>query len=428
MIYHISHIDLDGYACQIITKKHFKNKKIKFFNCDYGSEINNILNNILHDVKLNKYKQNKLIITDINLSMEVADFIQEIFINKHKFNVLLLDHHITGLDVAQKYPEWYILNKNICSAKITQEYFNVSSLQDFAEYVNIQDLWYDQHHFFSKANFIADIAYKGYEFPKIIEEEKYKYKIFTIKEVFYKIKKKWSIKRIQKNFIDIQEKFLLNSLPSSYIKNQNISIEHKFVKYIYEKIKNKPHKIIHIDNSKGFVFFELGLNIFQQVAHMFLKDFPNIDFVIHISKYGRLSIRSIGQEKHKNVSYLAKKYFYGGGHFNASGGSLFNHQFKEISSETEAILIVYNLLNQINSIKLIQIEPHNEFLFELLEKHKNGKLYTFNNKLFILLNDNNVFKLINVISNNIIVFDNKIKNYSLDEILLKFQEALYISD
>ena len=81
------------------------------------------------------------------------DFIQEIFINKHKFNVLLLDHHITGLDVSQKYPEWYILNKNICSAKITQEYFNVSSLQDFAEYVNVQDLWYDQHHFFSKAIF-----------------------------------------------------------------------------------------------------------------------------------------------------------------------------------------------------------------------------------------------------------------------------------
>lgn len=427
MIYHISHIDLDGYACQIITKKHFKNKKIKFYNCDYGNEINNILNNILSDVTTNKYKQNKLIITDINLSMEIADFIQETFIEEYKFNVILLDHHITGQLVANKY-KWYLLDKNYCSAKITQEYFKVDSLKDFAEYVNVQDLWLDKHNFFSKANFIADIAYKGYEFPKIIEEEKYKYKIFTIKEVFYRIKKNWSIKKIQKNFIDIQEKFLLNSLDKNYVKNQNISIEHKFVHYIYEKIKSKSHKIVHIDDSKGFVFFDLGLNIFQQIAHKFLNDFKNIDFVLHINQYGRISMRSIGKERNKDVSYISKKYFNGGGHFNASGGSLFNHQFKDIHSGSEAELILLNILNQINSIKLKPINPHNEFLFELLEKHPNGSLYTFNNNLYILLNEKNIFKLMNVVSNDIIVFDNNIKNYSLNEILFKFQELLFIEE
>lgn len=427
MIYHISHIDLDGYGCQIITKKHFKNKKIKFYNCNYGNVILNILNNILLDIKENKYKNNQLIITDINLSMDIANYVDNVFVKKNKIKVLLLDHHITGSDVAKRY-KWYILNDSMCASKMTQLHFKVTELEDFANYVNVQDLWYDKHHFFSQANFIADIAYKGYEFPDMIEEESYKYKIFTIKEVFYKFRKNWSIKKIQKNFIDIQEKFLLTTLDKSYVRNKNISIEHKFVKYIYEKIKFKNHNIIQLDNSKGFVFFELSSNIFQQIAHMFLNDFiDKIDFVIYINKYGRVSLRSIGDTSNKNVSLIASKYFYGGGHFNSAGGSLFNHKFKEIDNESEAIKIINDLYNHMNSIELIKVEPTNSYLLELIENHKDGTLYSFKDNLYILTFNNFIYKLLNIVSNQVFIFNNKIEKESLDKILLKFQEQIILN-
>ncbi|EAK6618732.1 DHH family phosphoesterase, partial [Campylobacter jejuni] len=41
-IYHLSHTDLDGYACQFIVNFYFKN--VKFYNSNYGKEINENFN------------------------------------------------------------------------------------------------------------------------------------------------------------------------------------------------------------------------------------------------------------------------------------------------------------------------------------------------------------------------------------------------
>jgi len=49
-LYHLSHTDLDGYACQLISKKIYKNGS--FFNANYGVEVKVNLNNILDDIKL----------------------------------------------------------------------------------------------------------------------------------------------------------------------------------------------------------------------------------------------------------------------------------------------------------------------------------------------------------------------------------------
>ena len=43
-IYHLSHIDLDGYGCQYLTSKIFTN--IKYYNSHYGYEIICRLENI----------------------------------------------------------------------------------------------------------------------------------------------------------------------------------------------------------------------------------------------------------------------------------------------------------------------------------------------------------------------------------------------
>ena len=50
MIYHISHIDLDGYGCQIVTEHYYGKGNVKFFNCNYGNAIIYILENILQNI------------------------------------------------------------------------------------------------------------------------------------------------------------------------------------------------------------------------------------------------------------------------------------------------------------------------------------------------------------------------------------------
>ena len=92
---------------------------------------------------------------------------------KNNIDVILIDHHKTGAIVAEKYP-WYNLNVKYCATKLTQMYFKVDELESFADYVNVQDLQFNSHPLFSQANFIGDIAYKGYDFPYIIDEENFK--------------------------------------------------------------------------------------------------------------------------------------------------------------------------------------------------------------------------------------------------------------
>lgn len=48
-IYHLSHTDLDGYACQFIVNFYFKS--VKFYNSNYGKEINENFNSIIGDIE-----------------------------------------------------------------------------------------------------------------------------------------------------------------------------------------------------------------------------------------------------------------------------------------------------------------------------------------------------------------------------------------
>ena len=40
-LYHLSHIDLDGYGCQLVSSEFYKTRasKIFFYNANYGKEV-----------------------------------------------------------------------------------------------------------------------------------------------------------------------------------------------------------------------------------------------------------------------------------------------------------------------------------------------------------------------------------------------------
>jgi oligoribonuclease NrnB/cAMP/cGMP phosphodiesterase (DHH superfamily) len=66
-IYHLSHIDLDGYGCQYLTNRCFES--IKFYNANYGNEIKARLEEIVSHIKQDSPKKS----TNINYRPKFND-------------------------------------------------------------------------------------------------------------------------------------------------------------------------------------------------------------------------------------------------------------------------------------------------------------------------------------------------------------------
>ncbi|WP_419673361.1 hypothetical protein [Aliarcobacter butzleri] len=104
-LFHISHTDLDGYGCQLVTNEFFKDAI--FYNANYGLEVKLSIKKVLDDIK--NYKEEKIlfIISDLNLTLQESEELDNeinILINDG-FNIKLqlLDHHITGKKVLRNF-------------------------------------------------------------------------------------------------------------------------------------------------------------------------------------------------------------------------------------------------------------------------------------------------------------------------------------
>jgi oligoribonuclease NrnB/cAMP/cGMP phosphodiesterase (DHH superfamily) len=157
IFFHLSHTDLDGYGCQLISKKVFPNGF--FYNANYGNEVQIRLKDILSSIQ--QYKSQKIffLISDLNLTLDEAKTLDK-EINKLQDNgfdikLQLLDHHISGLQCANKY-DWYFMDESRCATKILYDYFkqNFSSFEDtdklniLVEAINDIDIWEENDEYF----------------------------------------------------------------------------------------------------------------------------------------------------------------------------------------------------------------------------------------------------------------------------------------
>jgi len=163
-VYHLSHTDLDGYACQFLTSHCFEN--IAFQNSNYGDEINGRLKIFFDQMLLDPAKEILLLVTDLNLSLAQCEFIQKQIERLQGFKkgvdieVQLLDHHASGSDSAQQY-EWYYLDSSRSATKITYEWllenFGCEEIERYAQIVdaiNAIDIWLQEE--------------EGFEFGKVL--------------------------------------------------------------------------------------------------------------------------------------------------------------------------------------------------------------------------------------------------------------------
>ena len=79
-IHHLSHIDLDGYSCQLVMK--YTPYELEFYNANYGAEVKDQLELMLEDINKQQKQEVMILISDLNLLVDEAKWIDK-EINKH---------------------------------------------------------------------------------------------------------------------------------------------------------------------------------------------------------------------------------------------------------------------------------------------------------------------------------------------------------
>ncbi len=194
-VYHLSHIDLDGYACQLVSKHFFKN--IQCYNANYGREVSARIYEILNAIAQSKENKFLILISDLNLNLNEAEYLQD-KIQEHRLQnkdiqIQLLDHHISGKEVAESF-HWYFLDINRCATKIVYEFLkkhytilepkDTIWLEPLVEMVNSVDIWDTQGYGFELGKVCMRMINQSSELNRFMfDEENRNYKLKLLEEV-----------------------------------------------------------------------------------------------------------------------------------------------------------------------------------------------------------------------------------------------------
>lgn len=329
ILFHISHTDLDGYGCHLITKEYFK--KGFFFNANYGLEVKLSIKKVLDDIQNFKDEEILFLITDLNLTInESKDLNKEINkLNENGFNIKLqvLDHHATGQKSADKY-HWYYLDTTRCATKIMYSYINEEFdgfdldtkkwLEPLVDSINAIDIWLDNEiKNFEFGKVLLMMVSKAREINNVLFADLNRdYRVFLLKEAVKFLEQKDGNIKLDNEIHFLKKKFLK-------LDEKDDTLDNLSAKYLVKTLENvKENLTVNYKGHKGLVTYTLGS--ISIPANAFLKANSDYDFFIDIGKKGNASFRADGKV---DVSLMAQKLANGGGHVNASGAKF--EDFKE---------------------------------------------------------------------------------------------------
>ncbi len=346
-LFHLSHTDLDGYSCQLITKEFFKEGF--FFNANYGLEIKLNIKKILEDIQNFKDEEILFIISDLNLtineSKELDKNIKELKKSGFNIKLQLLDHHATGQKSAEIY-DWYFLDTKRCATKIVYEYiikefkaFNKDTilwLKPLIDCVNAIDIWLEEEEkdfefgkvLLSMINHVREI--NSVLFPDLNRD----FRIYLLKEASNYLNEIDRNIKLDNDIHKIKKAFLIQD-------SKDDTLDNLCAKYLVKSLdKLKESLTITYKEHKGLLTYTLGS--ISIPANAFLKANKDYDFFIDISKKGNTSFRANGKV---DVSLMAQKLADGGGHVNASGCKF--EDFKETINYSEVKNFIQTKLDNI---------------------------------------------------------------------------------
>ncbi len=311
-VFHLSHTDLDGYSCQLITKRCFEN--IAFYNSDYGKEINERIKQIFNRIAFEKYEENLVLITDVNLTPDQAEFLlQNVQECDVEVELLLLDHHKTGQESANKYP-WYHLDVKHCATKITYDYFlkegyDIADMEKYVNVVNAIDIWLDDSEYFELGKVCMRLVSNSREINRMLfagQNSAYIFHLLEEAQAYFEEENPHivldnNVHSLKKSFFQKEEDNTLENLVSSFI--------------VSMLTRNAEEMTVYYHDKKGLLTYNIG-NV-SIIGNDFLVKNPEYAFFININGRGNVGLRA---NNDIDVSALSKQVFNGGGHANASGG------------------------------------------------------------------------------------------------------------
>ena len=336
-IYHLSHIDLDGYGCQYLTHNCFKN--INSYNANYGPEVKARLEEIIVTIKREKFLGNEdehiILVTDLNLTSKEAKWLESEAMEVGA-KIQLLDHHGSGQKTSEQYA-WYKLDTTKSATLITYD-------------------WLQTHHSFDKENHYAQIVKainaidiwvaddELFEFGKvglgmISGAREINRTLFPAEDRALKLSLIDSMKSyVEKENAHIALDDNLHQLKKEFFKqDEDNTKDNLAAMYVTQLLINDKQRLtIDYRGYKGLLGYSLGNT--SILGNTFLVENPDYDFYMDINWRGSFSLRSNNK---LDVSKMAEEVGNGGGHPNASGGKIKEYRDSFIYSDIKSFVQGY---------------------------------------------------------------------------------------
>jgi len=324
-IFHLSHIDLDGYGCQYLTNNVFND--INFYNANYGAEVNERLEQIYKDIEDKKSKDETIkpliLITDLNLTTKEANQLEKKAV-KLGAKLLLLDHHATGANASERFA-WYNLDTSKCATTITynwlKEFHNFDENEEYkaiVEAIEAIDIWVDSSEYFDYGRVLLGMISGAREVNRVVfANEDREYKFCLINEA----------KEVLNNYSLDEAPIILDDKlhfikKDFFKKDKNDTKDNLVATYITDILtKNRDEMSIFYKDKKGILTYSTGNT--SLIGNNFLVRNSDFDFYMDVNSRGNFSLRSNNKV---DVSQMAFEIGNGGGHPNASGGKIENYK------------------------------------------------------------------------------------------------------
>ena len=335
-VFHLSHIDLDGYGCQYLTTKVFDN--ITCYNANYGAEVTARIEQIFADIDAQDDIKPLILITDLNLTTKEANVLEREAL-KRGAKIVLLDHHGTGANAAESFA-WYYLDTSRCATLITYDWlreqfgFDKDGIYEpIVQAINAIDIWVDNSNYFPYGRVLLGMISGSREINRVVfanEDNSYKlYLIDAAKEVLENnaleeapIALDDALHKIKKDF---------------FIEKKNDTKDNLVADYITKALsKNKEQMSVEYKGKKGILTYATGNT--SLIGNNFLVANEDYDFYMDVNSRGNFSLRSNNKV---DVSKMASKIGNGGGHPNASGGKIENYKDSFVYSNLREFIQAY---------------------------------------------------------------------------------------
>jgi len=339
-IHHLSHIDLDGYGCQYLSRQAFET--IRCYNANYGPEVTARLEEILTAVRAERLehpdREVLILITDLNLTTKECNALEK-QATECGAKLQLLDHHGTGASAAERFA-WYLLDTSRSATKITYDWLREhygfdpeGRNEKIVEAINAIDIWLDESPWFDYGKVLLGMISGAREINRILfpdEDRAYKLSLIdTARRILDEVPREEApivlddmLHGSKKGFFRLEKNDTKDNLVADYV-TRLLS-------------KEKERMTVTYRGYKGILGYNVGSA--SLIGNAFLTANPDYDFYMDVNSRGNFSLRSNDK---LDVSAMAAEIGNGGGHPNASGGKIENYRDSFVYSDLREFIQNY---------------------------------------------------------------------------------------